>query len=427
MAAVRPAHPVPMMTTFSIERRKVFFPIRIGKYRHRWEVTDARASNWSGQHLFDDGRDGDVSREFRNRRSSRGVDLHSGISVAPITPFFYAEENNSKKKRAAAVDSDSVSELVGASRVEGRVNRHVAPEEQGRHRARHQRAVNDAASESRRMRFLDGTIEHSAKHDGDEEHNGNSAQDGENGLALEPEFDLSRGHIVSKSMFLSERAKQAEYFDSPERSFAETAESYKELARINRLFFFAEPFQRYLPRMLGPEKCRSLTLLDLGAGDGSLGNVLEKWAAKRGWSWRVTNLDLSPHALQFCQDGKMVIGSVLSIPFAKESFDVVIANQMTHHLASDEEICQHFREAWRVARSGILLSDIHRNTILYGLIWLILRAGNFPKHFREDGLLSVKRGFRAGDWRRLADQAQINEARVWPYFGARVMLSARKL
>jgi 2-polyprenyl-3-methyl-5-hydroxy-6-metoxy-1,4-benzoquinol methylase len=227
-------------------------------------------------------------------------------------------------------------------------------------------------------------------------------------------------------MFLRRRATQAEYFDSPDCSFAETAESYKSLAHINRIFYFTEPFQRFLPRLLDEKKCRSLTLLDLGAGDGSLGEALKNWAAKRDWDWRITNFDISPHALQLCTNGTTVVGSVLSLPFANESFDVVIANQMTHHLMTDEDVAQHFREAWRVTRYAMLLSDIHRNATLYGLLWLILHLGKFAKHFREDGLLSVKRGFRTGEWRRLANEAAIKEAKVWHYFGARVMLSAKK-
>ncbi len=228
-------------------------------------------------------------------------------------------------------------------------------------------------------------------------------------------------------MFFSRRATQAEYFDSPDRSLAETAESYKSLERINRLFHFAEPFQRFLPPLLGAENCRAVTLLDLGAGDGSLGQALQVWAAKKGWSWEITNLDLSPHAPELCKTGKLVSGSVLDLPFADESFDVVIANQMTHHLSSDEEVAKHFREAHRVARRVVLLSDMHRSAILYGIIWAVLHAGNFPKHFRDDGLLSVKRGFCSEDWRQIADRAGLSEAKVWTHFGARVMLAAQKI
>ncbi|MEO7678582.1 MAG: methyltransferase domain-containing protein [Verrucomicrobiota bacterium] len=225
---------------------------------------------------------------------------------------------------------------------------------------------------------------------------------------------------------MSRRATQAEYLDSPDCSFEETADSYKELARINRLFHFTEPYQRYLPALLGADKCRTLTMLDLGAGDGSLGMALEKWAAGKGWSWKVTNLDFNPHVLKLCPPEKTVAGSVLAVPFPDDTFDVVIANQMTHHLANDDEVAKHFREAWRVSRQCILLSDMHRSSIFYGLIWLILHLGNFPKHFREDGLLSVKRGFRAREWRDLAYQAGITGAKVWLHFGARVMLSAKK-
>ena len=240
-------------------------------------------------------------------------------------------------------------------------------------------------------------------------------------------FDLGREHIVSKSMFLRRRATQAEYFDSPDRSLAETAESYKSLARINRLFHFAEPFQRFLPRLLGAENCPAVKLLDLGAGDGSLGQTLQTWAAKRGWSWDITNLDLCPHTAELCKTGKFVCGSALDLPFENESFDVVIANQMTHHLSSGDEVAQHFREAHRVARRVVLLSDMHRSIILYGVIWAVLRAGNFPKRFREDGLLSVKRGFRSDDWRELARRAGLGDAKVWMNYGARVMLAAQKI
>ncbi len=38
-------------------------------------------------------------------------------------------------------------------------------------------------------------------------------------------------------MFLSQRATQAEYFDAVDRSFAEVADGYRQLARANRGFF----------------------------------------------------------------------------------------------------------------------------------------------------------------------------------------------
>src|SRR5882757_620494 len=105
------------------------------------------------------------------------------------------------------------------------------------------------------------------------------------------------------SMFLNRRTLQAEYFDSPERAPTEVAQGYAMLNHMNRIFLLADPYRRYLPKLFGNERCRSLSFLDLGAGDGWLGNELSRWAAGRGWSWRFTNLDLNPWASSTGQSG----------------------------------------------------------------------------------------------------------------------------
>ncbi|HWW00638.1 MAG TPA: methyltransferase domain-containing protein [Candidatus Acidoferrum sp.] len=225
-------------------------------------------------------------------------------------------------------------------------------------------------------------------------------------------------------MFLARRTTQAEYFDG-ERSAAELAAFFQALQRINRLFVFAEPFQRSLPRLLGPSRCEKASILDLGAGDGSLGKVLSEWARQRGWQWRVTNLDLSLAALRLNPAGPNVAGSVLALPFRAGSFDAVIASQMTHHL-TDAEVRQHIAEAWRVARHVVMLSDLHRNAALYATLWVVFRLMRFPAVIASDGLLSVERGWRVPELRSLATAAAIDGAEVSLYFGARVLLRARK-
>jgi 2-polyprenyl-3-methyl-5-hydroxy-6-metoxy-1,4-benzoquinol methylase len=228
-------------------------------------------------------------------------------------------------------------------------------------------------------------------------------------------------------MFLKHRALQAEYFDTFDRPAAEVADGYAMLARVNRFFSFASPFQTFLPKTLGQNRCRSLSLLDLGAGDGSLGDELTRWAATRGWNWRVTNLDPNIQAMRLNPNARCVAASALALPFRDRAFDVVIASQMTHHLMSDDEACQHFHEAWRVTGHMLFLNDLHRNVVLYGILWVLLRLYGFPEHFRSDGLLSVRRSWRVREWRALAARAGIPEAKVWLYGGARLMLQANRV
>jgi Methyltransferase domain len=227
-------------------------------------------------------------------------------------------------------------------------------------------------------------------------------------------------------MFLKQRSLQAEYFDLPERPPQELAEAYRMLARMNRVFMLGEPFQSRLPRWLGPERCRSLSILDLGAGDGSFGVQLGEWAKQRGWDWRFTNLDINVPAMRLGGKGRFVAGSALALPFRDRSFEVVVSSQMAHHLNSDEEVSRHFSEAWRVTGNLLFLNDLHRNVFLYTVVWLSLWLHRSPGHFFTDGVLSVQRGWRVREWRALAARAGIPNARVWLYMGARVLLAARR-
>lgn len=205
----------------------------------------------------------------------------------------------------------------------------------------------------------------------------------------------------------------------------EVRHSFEQLARINGLFLHAAPFQHLMIRWLGAERSRSLSILDLGGGDGSLGRTLEAWARHRGLSWQITNFDLNMHALRLNAPGRNVSGSVVALPFHKDSFDLVIASQMTHHL-SDLEAIKHFREAWRVTRDALFLNDLHRNPALLAVVWLAGYWARLSPSMRSDGLLSVRRGWRLREWLELAREAGIATPRISLYFGARIFLQARK-
>ncbi len=226
-------------------------------------------------------------------------------------------------------------------------------------------------------------------------------------------------------MFLRERSTQLEYFDLPDRTEAEVAAAFHELNRVNSLFRFSHPFESVLPGWLGSKTCERLDILDVGAGTGLLGKTLTEWARRKGWHWRFTHLDSNPLALKIGSQPDSVVGSALQLPFANESFDLVVASQMTHHL-TDEEVVTHWRETWRVTRDAIFISDLHRNALLYTLVWLTLHLLRAEATVREDGLISVRRGFRLPEWQKLAARAGIPDARVWCYHSARIVLQARK-
>lgn len=226
-------------------------------------------------------------------------------------------------------------------------------------------------------------------------------------------------------MFFERRSNQAEYFDLPGRPEAEILKEFHDLDRLNRYFLFSRPFEDVLPRWLGNDRCARLDVLDIGAGTGSLGIKLSSWAKKRGWDWRFTNLDANPLVLKTGQNPPAVIGSALALPFPDNCFDLVVASQMTHHL-TDEEVVQHLREAWRVTRGALFISDLHRNIGLYSMLAVLPHFMGVSRSVKEDALISVKRGFHLAELRELARRAELPDAKISLYYGTRILLRACK-
>jgi SAM-dependent methyltransferase len=203
-------------------------------------------------------------------------------------------------------------------------------------------------------------------------------------------------------MFFSERARQAECLDAPDRSDADIRDAYHWLGRVNHLTRFSRPFEVAIPRELGEEACRKLTILDVGAGDCLLGKCLGASARQKNWNWEFTNCDLSPRALALNGGGRNVVGSAMALPFPDNSFDVVVASQMTHHLESDADVAQHFAEAYRVARKAVLICDLHRNVFFYMALGLTLTVMRLPRwRLKTDGARNVLLNLVAADVRRL--------------------------
>ncbi len=341
----------------------------------------------------------------------------------------HAPKEETEEDQSARVHSKCVADLVSAPCVVRGINRDVVSKNQIRHRDWHKCALHHAANKAGGfMPCLQcglGVIQNPTNRKSQRDQKGQAAHHYQQ--CLRPRaFLLSRFVIHRKQrIMLRERATEPEYFDSPARTPEEMATGYRELARANRLFVFHDPYTRLLWRWLGAEQCRQLSILDVGAGDGWLGNQMEKFGARLCWNWRVTNLELNPVPLQLSTGRHNVAGSALALPFADNSFDVVIASQMTHHLTNDAEVVQHFREAWRVARQGVFITDMTRSTFLYAMIWLAVRALRMTPKMRADGLLSVKRSWTRDEIAALCAQAGIN-ATVKPYFGSRWILAARK-
>lgn len=109
------------------------------------------------------------------------------------------------------------------------------------------------------------------------------------------------------------------------------------------------PWTEWLYALL-PEAA-NLTVLDIGCGSGAMWRA---WADRVPLGWKVVLADLSAGmvgaALDVGPSGAVgVVADAASLPFADETYDLVLANHMLYHLP---DIATGVRELHRVLRPG---------------------------------------------------------------------------
>jgi SAM-dependent methyltransferase len=160
---------------------------------------------------------------------------------------------------------------------------------------------------------------------------------------------------------------------------------------------------------------RPLVLHDLGCGSGDGLRALARWGERSGRALQLTGVDASPAVLECARERsreRPEIGfrqaDFLEPSYEPVGVDIVTLNLCLHHL-SDAEIEALLAKCRRAGVRAVLVNDLHRHWLAYGLFYLLCRVCFVPRIARIDGPLSVRKGFTRDELRRFA---RVVQARV---------------
>ena len=211
----------------------------------------------------------------------------------------------------------------------------------------------------------------------------------------------------------SRRSGETELMDDLSRPDSEFEAAYRELAIINRRLGGIRAIERFLPAR------SDLTILDVAAGGCDVGDAI---ALKTGC--RIVSLDMNPRGLYYSTSTIPVVGDSMALPFARDSFDVVMCSLFFHHL-TDQECVQSLKEMWRTARLLIIVNDLHRHRIAHASIELLAKFFSHSVMVKHDGPASVRRAFKPGELMDVARRSGV-PAHVHRSFPYRLVLVAKK-
>ncbi|MDD8016924.1 MAG: methyltransferase domain-containing protein [Bacteroidota bacterium] len=170
-----------------------------------------------------------------------------------------------------------------------------------------------------------------------------------------------------------------------------------------------------MARKLAPREM--ISILDVGAGGSDVARALE--SLRR--DVKITSLDLNLRACEYsCKivpTVDVVNGTVHALPFKEGSFDVVHVSLFLHHF-TDDELKDILPSLLRIARVGIVINDLRRTVISYIGIILLTRLFSKSAMVRNDGPLSVRRGFTRSELVRVCSMlpsSSFTIQRTWAF------------
>jgi SAM-dependent methyltransferase len=213
--------------------------------------------------------------------------------------------------------------------------------------------------------------------------------------------------------------RDVELMDAGHYDAKEISESLADLRLYNALGP-GRLVRREVARLLaGAGSPRRVSVLDIATGSADIPARLVRWGARHGVQMQAAGMDVNQDVLgeairYLARDGarvNLVQGNALSLPHADRSVDLVICSTFLHHLET-EEARQALAEMKRVARLGIVVTDLVRSRVTWAIVWLLTRLTSRNRLTRNDGPLSVRRSFTPGEMAEVARAAGLAGAVV---------------
>ncbi len=143
-----------------------------------------------------------------------------------------------------------------------------------------------------------------------------------------------------------------------------------------------------------------ITIVDIGCGNGDMLREMAKYGNDHGYIFNLIGIDANAftikHAQQLSNDFPnitYVCENVFELDFAKLNCDIVLCTLTLHHF-TDAEILQLMRTFADFSNIGVVVNDLHRSKAAYRLFELICSIFGLNEMSREDGLISILRGFK---------------------------------
>jgi SAM-dependent methyltransferase len=195
------------------------------------------------------------------------------------------------------------------------------------------------------------------------------------------------------------RRRGVELLDDPRVDPSDRIRAQEDIRRSNVWLGGLRAAVAELRAVIAPHD--NLVLLDVGTGLADILSRAGNEVRREGGTPTTIGVDGAISLLAAARGATtgMVCADALALPFRDRSVDVAMCSQLLHHF-TDADIDRLLRELHRVSRRAVVICDLRRSWLAAVGFWLVSFPLRFHPITRHDGVVSVLRGFTAGELRR---------------------------
>ena len=154
-------------------------------------------------------------------------------------------------------------------------------------------------------------------------------------------------------------------------------------------------------------------VVDLGCGSGDALKAIADWARSNNFNVRLTGVDRNANAIEYLKNHCVNYPEISGITAdyqdylnRNEFIDIVHCSLFCHHL-KDDELLRLFIYFRQQVKLGFIINDLHRHWLAYYSAWFFTRLLNGTVLAKNDGPVSILRGFKSNELKYLLNKANI--------------------
>ncbi len=210
-------------------------------------------------------------------------------------------------------------------------------------------------------------------------------------------------------MFLRERSYQKEMMDDFSIDDERIDAALKELKIINKYLGGNSVTKNGLKKILAKISSKdSVKILDAGAGAS---DILLSLKDNPPWRIKIFSADINKRITKYVKQNtpevEVVCANVFNLPFKKRQFDVIHLSLFLHHF-KEEQIKEILLRLADIAKYGMIINDLQRSIFAFLGIKILTALFSKSKFVKNDGPLSVKRGFKKNELIKILDELKFD-------------------